>query len=171
MARAGAALLLAAKWVGGGAFVAIFLVFIAAVVARYLLREPIQWADEFVTIAAMWAIFWLSAFVLRDRDHVSIGLVYDLLPPQGRRACRVLVALAIGGLFAAAIPPVIDYVLFLWRNRTNILEWRLDIVFLCLPMFLGACVLRAAAELWRMLAPGWRAVLAAEDAMPEAARP
>ncbi|WP_270935435.1 TRAP transporter small permease [Falsiroseomonas oryzae] len=161
-ARLGAGLLLAARWVGGIAFVAIFLTFVVAVFMRYVLREPLQWSDEFVTIAAMWAIFWLSAFVLRDRDHVAIGLVYDVLPPQGRRLCRILVALILGGLFAAAIPPVMDYVLFLWRNRTNILEWRLDFVFLCLPMFLAACVVRAAAELWAMLRPGWRATLAAE---------
>lgn len=161
--RIGAALLLAARWIGGCAFVSIFVVFVAAVAARYLLRQPIQWADEFVTIAAMWAIFWLSAFVLRERDHVSIGLLYDALPAQGRRLCRLVASLVVGGLFAAAIPPVMDYVLFLWRNRTNILEWRLDFVFLCLPMFLAACVVRAAADAWSMLGPGWRRVLAAES--------
>jgi TRAP-type C4-dicarboxylate transport system permease small subunit len=153
---AAAGLLLAARWIGGIGFVSVFAVFVAAVAMRYVARAPIQWADEFVTIAAMWTIFWTSAFVLRDREHVAIDALHDALPPQARRVGRMLAALLLGGLFAAALPPVMDYVLFLWRQRTNILEWRLDIVFLCLPMFLAACVARSVAELLRLAGPGWR---------------
>jgi TRAP-type C4-dicarboxylate transport system permease small subunit len=153
-------LLLAARSVAGFGFVAIFLVFVAAVAMRYLFREPIQWADEFVTVAAMWVIFWSAAFVLRDREHVAIDAVHDALPQQGRRIGRIVAALVLGGLFAAALPPVLDYVLFLWRQRTNILEWRLDIVFLCFPLFLAAAVARAAWEVVRLLGPGWRAHVA-----------
>lgn len=161
MTRSGpATLLLAARWVAGLGFVAIFAVFVAAVAMRYLFRAPIQWADEFVTVAAMWVIFWSAAFVLRDREHVAIDAVHDALPPQGRRLGRIVAALLLGGLFAAALPSVLDYVLFLWRQRTNILEWRLDIVFLCLPLFLAAAVARSGWEVARLLGPGWRAHVA-----------
>lgn len=156
----GTALPAAARWVAGAGFVAIFAVFVAAVGMRYLFRAPIQWADEFVTVAAMWVIFWSAAFVLRDREHVAIDAVHDALPPQGRRIGGIVAALVLGGLFAAALPPVLDYVLFLWRQRTNILEWRLDIVFLCLPLFLAAAAARAGWEVVRLLGPGWRAHVA-----------
>jgi TRAP-type C4-dicarboxylate transport system permease small subunit len=157
---AAASLLRAARWAAGAGFVAIFAVFVAAVAMRYLVRAPIQWADEFVTIAAMWVVFWSAAFVLRDREHVAIAAAHDALPPQGRRIGRVAAALLLGGLFAAALPPVLDYVLFLWRQRTNILEWRLDVVFLCLPLFLAAAAARAGWEVVRLLGPGWRAHVA-----------
>lgn len=156
MRQGAARLLAAARWVAGIGFVAIFAVFVAAVAMRYLFRAPIQWADEFLTIAAMWVIFWSAAFVLKDREHVAIDALHDALPPQARRVGRVVAALVLGGLFAAALPPVMDYVLFLWRQRTNILEWRLDVVFLCLPLFLAAAVARAGWEVARLLGPDWR---------------
>lgn len=42
MANRAARLLLAARWVAGLGFVAIFAVFVAAVAMRYLFRAPIQ---------------------------------------------------------------------------------------------------------------------------------
>jgi TRAP-type C4-dicarboxylate transport system permease small subunit len=157
-----------ARWAGALAFVAIFVVFVAAVVMRYALHQPIQWSDEFVTIAAMWLIFWMSAFALRDSEHVTVDLAWRALPPGGRRAVGLLSAAFFGAVFAAAIPPVVDYTLFLSRKRTDILEWRYDFVFMCLPLFLGAVVVRSAATIVRLLAPGWRARVA-DAAEPPAA--
>lgn len=145
-----------ARWAGALAFLAIFVVFGAAVVARYVAHQPIQWSDEFVTIAAMWLIFWMSAFAVRERDHVTVDLVYKALPPKGRRAAALFSAIFFGAVFAAAIPSVVDYILFLSRKRTDILEWRYDLVFMCLPIFLAAIVVRSLAKVVKLLSPGWR---------------
>lgn len=145
-----------ARWVGALAFIAIFVVFVAAVFMRYVVGDPIQWSDEFVTIVAMWVTFWMSAFVIRDDQQVSIDLVWAALPPAGRRVMGLVSALFFGAVFAYALPPVLDYVLFLWRSRTNILEWRLDVVFMCLPLFFAAVVVRCAVTAYRLLSPSWR---------------
>jgi len=145
-----------ARWIGAIIFVAIFVVFIAAVFMRYVVAQPIQWADEFVTIAAMWLIFWMSALAIRERDHVSVDLAFLALPPRGRRIAALVSALFFGAVFAAALPSILDYILFLWRQRTNILEWRLDFVFMCLPLFFAAVVVRALATIVRLLSPKWR---------------
>jgi TRAP-type C4-dicarboxylate transport system permease small subunit len=147
----------AARWVGALIFVAIFAVFVAAVVMRYLVGQPIQWADEFVTIAAMWLIFWMSALAVRERDHVAVDIVFMAFPPKARRALALLSAAFFGAVFAAALPGTVDYILFLWRQRTNILEWRLDFVFMSLPLFFVAVVVRSFAAVWRLLSRDWRA--------------
>jgi TRAP-type C4-dicarboxylate transport system permease small subunit len=147
----------AARWVGALIFVAIFAVFVAAVVMRYLVGHPIQWADEFVTIAALWLIFWMSALAVRERDHVAVDIVFMAFPPKARRALALLSAAFFGAVFAAALPGTVDYILFLWRQRTNILEWRLDFVFMCLPLFFVAVVVRSFAAVWRLLSRDWRA--------------
>jgi len=149
----------AARWIGALMFVAIFAVFVAAVVMRYLVGQPIQWADEFVTIAAMWLIFWMSALAVRERDHVAVDIVFMAFPPKTRRALALVSAAFFGAVFAAALPSTVDYILFLWRQRTNILEWRLDFVFMCLPLFFAAVVVRSLAAIRRLLSRDWRAAV------------
>jgi TRAP-type C4-dicarboxylate transport system permease small subunit len=158
----------AARLVGALAFLVVFATFVAAVFMRYAAGTPIQWADEFVTIATMWVVFWMSALVMTDREQVSIDLVYTALPPQGRRAAGLAAALLFGSLFAVALPPVLDYVGFLWRTRTNILEWRLDIVFLCLPLFFAAVVIRSAVRIAPLAFGDWRRHVA-DDSLGAAA--
>ena len=145
-----------ARWAGALAFIAIFAVFVAAVVMRYIVGRPIQWSDEFVTIAAMWLIFWMSAFAVRELDHVTVDLAYNALGPRGRRIAALFSAGFFGAVFAIAIPSVVDYILFLSRKRTDILEWRYDIVFMCLPLFFAAVVVRQIAKIVRLLSPDWR---------------
>lgn len=145
-----------ARLIGALAFVAVFAVFVAAVFMRYVAGTPIQWADEFVTIAAIWTFFWMSAFVIADREQVSIELVWSALPPAGRRVMGLISALFFGAVFAAALPGVLDYILFLWRSRTNVLEWRLDLVFMCLPLFMAAVVVRSAIAIARLSSRSWR---------------
>jgi TRAP-type C4-dicarboxylate transport system permease small subunit len=153
-----------ARWIGALAFLAVFGVFIAAVFMRYVVGDPLQWSDEFVTIAAMWIVFWMSALVIRDDEQVSIDMLWTALPPGGRRIMGLMSALFFGAVFAAAVPPVLDYVLFLWRTRTNILEWRLDIVFMCLPLFFAAIVIRCGLTVIRLLSPSWRRHVAGDRA-------
>jgi TRAP-type transport system small permease protein len=161
-----AGLIQIARWLGALAFLAIFGTFVAAVFMRYVMNAPIQWADEFVVIAAMWIFFWMSAFVIRDDEQVSVDLLWTALPPEGRRIMGLIAALFFGVVFAVALPPVLDYILFLWRKRTNILEWRLDIVYMCLPLFFAAVVVRSALTIVRLLSPSWRAHVARADEAP-----
>jgi TRAP-type C4-dicarboxylate transport system permease small subunit len=154
----------AARGIGALIFVAIFAVFVAAVVMRYLVGQPIQWADEFVTISAMWLIFWMSALAVRERDHVAVDIVFMAFPPKARRALALFSAFFFGAVFAAALPSTIDYILFLWRQRTNILEWRLDFVFMCLPLFFVAVVVRSVATIARLFSRDWREEIARPSA-------
>jgi TRAP-type transport system small permease protein len=161
------ALVAAARAIGAIAFVIVFAVFVLAVFMRYVAGHPLQWGDEFVTIAAMWIVFWMSALVIPDNEQVAVDMVWTMLPPAGRRWLGIGTSLFFGAVFAYATPAVLDYVLFLWRTRTNILEWRLDFVFMCLPLFFAAVVVRCAANIVRLLSPGWRAHVG--TATPESA--
>ena len=160
------------RWIGALGFIAVFATFVVAVFMRYVAARPIQWSDEFVTIASIWIVFWMSAFVIRDREQVSIDAVYTMLPPQGRRILSLFTATAFGAVFAASLPSIIDYILFLKGKHSDILEWRLDLVFICLPLFFAAIVVRSIATVIRMLSPSWRQHVAdggGEAATPDAA--
>ena len=120
------------------------------------LDRPIPWADEVSVILFIWVIFWANAFILREREQITFDLVYRLLPPRGQRAAALLRTLVVGGLFAAALPTVVDYIAFLWREHTAVLMIRLDYVYACFGLFVFMVAVRACIELARLAGRRWR---------------
>lgn len=140
-------------------FVAVFLIFCFKIGLRYVAHDSMAWADEVSIILFVWIVFWANALILREKDHIRFDLVYVLLPPRGRRAFAIARAVLLCAIFAYAFPPTLDYILFLWREKTAVLLWRLDRVYLCFPLFIGAVVVRAAADAALLLSPRWRTAI------------
>ena len=117
-----------------------------AVARRYLFGAPLTWADELSAVLFVWAVFWTAAFAVPLREHVAFDLVFDLLPPGFRRALGIVASAAVGLALLAALPKTVEFVAFLWRERTPALQWRLDYVYACFPLFMGAAALRFLAQ-------------------------
>ncbi len=154
----------ATEWVAAAMLFVMFAITIAGVVGRYALNAPISWADELGMILLLWAVFLTDAFVTRDRDHIAFDMVWDRAPPTGRRWLLLVQSALFCVVFAVALPTVLDYVLFLWRERTSALEWRLDVVFFCFVIYLAALTVRLAAKFMRAAGPRWRQEVTDTDA-------
>jgi hypothetical protein len=53
----------------------------------------------------------------------------------------------------AAAPGALDYIHFLSRERTSVLNWRLDLVFACFGIFVVAVIVRMAHRLLVLVKP------------------
>jgi TRAP-type C4-dicarboxylate transport system permease small subunit len=137
-------------------FGAIVVTFGANIVARYVFSRPIIWADELVVVLLLWVTFLTAAFVTQEREQVVFDLVYQRFGPRGRRAILIVGSALLALILAAAFPAVLSYTLFLWRERTNVLEWRLDAVYSCFLIFIAVTVLRRLWTVVRLLGSGWR---------------
>ena len=140
----------AAAAVSAGLIAAVFGAVILGVARRYVFSAPLTWADELSVVLFVWAVFWTAAFAVPLSEHVAFDLVFDLLPPAARRVVDIAISLLVGIALLAALPKTIEFVAFLWRERTPALQWRLDYVYACFPLFIGAAALRFL----------WQAVLA-----------
>ncbi|MFA7126519.1 MAG: TRAP transporter small permease [Bacilli bacterium] len=58
---------------------------VSNVIARYLFKETIMWAEELTMFAFAWVIFVGAASTYKSKMHVGIDLVVDLLPIKIRR--------------------------------------------------------------------------------------
>ena len=145
-----------ANLVSGTMFAAVFLIFNYKIITRYLEHDEAAWADEVSVILFIWIIFWANAFVVRDREQITFDLAYRPLPDRGKRVMALARLVIVGGIFAAALPGSLDYIAFLWRERTPVLNLRLDIIYSCFGLFLVAVVVRSAWLAWRLLGPRWR---------------
>jgi TRAP-type C4-dicarboxylate transport system permease small subunit len=146
----------AANLICGLMFAAVFLIFNYKIITRYLEHDEAVWADEVSVILFVWIVFWASAFLVPDRQQITFDLVYRHAGERTRRWMALARLVLVGGIFLYALPGSIDYILFLWRERTPVLNLRLDIIYSCFGIFLVAVVLRSAWSIVRLLGPQWR---------------
>jgi len=121
-------------------------VILLGVARRYVFGAPLSWSDELASVLFVWLVFWTSALTLPLREHVSFDLVTDALPASARRWIGFGTSLLVGMALLAALPKTIEYVAFLWRERTAALQWRLDFVYACFPLFIGAAGIAFLAD-------------------------
>ena len=150
----------AAEAVCTAAFFAMFALFIAGIVMRYVVSAPLSWTDELIMVIFLWLVFLVDPLVLSEREQVTFDAVYGIVGERARWAIAIIAALVTAGVFIASLPTVLDYVRFLWRERTNALQWRLDWVYACFVVFWCGVILRAAAKFVRLAGPNWRAEVA-----------
>jgi TRAP-type C4-dicarboxylate transport system permease small subunit len=137
-------------------FIALFLAFLYKIVMRYAAGDAVAWADEASVILFIWIVFLANGLVVDDRRQISFDLLYRHLPELGQRAMAVSRILLVGCIFAYALPAAVDYILFLWRERTPVMRLRLDYVYACFALFMLAVVIRMACRLRLLLSARWQ---------------
>lgn len=162
MARLATLLRKAAELVAIVLLAAMFGVFLLQIFFRYVLDDPLGWTVEICVVLYIWVVFWAGAFLLKERDHVAFGLVYDSAAPGRRRILAILGAVVVGGAFAAALPAVVDYVTFMRIEKTPVSRIRFDWVYSIFVVFAVAVVVRSVCSLIRLFGRRWQDAVADE---------
>ena len=112
---------------------AMFATFILQVFIRYTARTewiaktiPIfdpnlyGWTLEFCLVLWIWLVFWGSALIVRERDHVSFDLIYTSVSPKIRKWMAICSCLVISAGFLWVLEPTWEkfYILRLKRTAT-----------------------------------------------------
>ena len=138
-----------ADLVGAGLLAVLFSSLVVQVVLRSVFGAPAAWTEELATIAFVWVIFWGTAFSVPLAAHVAVDFIVPLFAPSVRRALYALALAALGFCFLWALPGIADYLRFMLRERTPVLELPFGIVY---GVFLAAAlmvVVRCLAEIVR----------------------
>jgi TRAP-type C4-dicarboxylate transport system permease small subunit len=83
-----------------------------------------------------------------EREHVAFDLLWNSVNRRTRQAMQIAGNLMIGGLALAALPASWDYVHFMRREGTPVLDVPFMWVFLPFVLLMAALVLRAAWAIW-----------------------
>jgi TRAP-type C4-dicarboxylate transport system permease small subunit len=140
-----------AAGVGVALFAALFGVFVVQVAARFGFDRPLPWTDELAVILYIAVVLWGAALLVPWREHVAMDLVYGLAPRRVRRGLAFVAGAGLAALAAWALPATWDYVRFMHRERTPVLEWSLMAVYSPALLLLAAIAGRGAAVAWRAL--------------------
>src|SRR6266849_3380556 len=138
-----------ADLIGAGLFAVLFLSLVVQVVRRFVFGTPAAWTEELAAIAFVWVIFWGTAFTVPLSAHVAVDFVAPRFAPPVRRALYALGPAELGGCFLWALPGIADYLRFMMRERTPVLDWPFGAVY---GVFLAAAltvILRCLAAIIR----------------------
>jgi C4-dicarboxylate transporter DctQ subunit len=141
-----------AENVAAAMLAAMFLTFLLQIFGRYVLAEPFGWTLELCLMLWVWIVFWGCAFVVREQDHVTFDLLYQMAPRRIQRVFALVSAAAIVVGFAIALWPTWDYVDFLKIKRSATLRLPLRTVFSIYVVFMVAVIAAYAIRfvaVWR----------------------
>ena len=145
-----------ADFIGTASYAILFLTFIFQVILRFVFNKPLTWSDELIVILYVFSMFWAGAFLLKEKDHVMLDLIYEHLPAQGRRALSVAYSLIIGGLFLYAVPESYSYISFMMREDTPVLGVPFGLVFAPFMLFLLSIGIAYLHKLIVLFGPNWK---------------
>ncbi len=138
-----------ANTVGGILFLALFLVFVIQITARFVFQKPLPWTDELAVILYIWVILWAAALVVPEREHVVFDLVWNSVGRRTRQVMAIAGNLLVGGLALAGLPATWDYVHFMQREGTPVLEMPFMWVFMPFVVLMIVLPVRCAWAIWQ----------------------
>ena len=141
----------AAEGVAAAMLVALFVVFLVQIAARYLFNVPMGWTVEVCLTLWLWIVFWGGAFCLRPADHIRFDVIYLSVNRPTQRIFGAIAAILIVAAFAVAFLPTFDYVAFYKIKRSNTLGIRLHYVFSIYLLFMLVVILRYSGVLLNFL--------------------
>jgi TRAP-type C4-dicarboxylate transport system permease small subunit len=126
-------------------------VFVVQITARFGFNKPLAWTDEAAVILYIWVILWAAAFIVPEREHVMFDLVWNSVGRPLRKLMRIAGSLLVGGLALASVPGTWDYVHFMAREGTPVLNLPFMWVFLPFVFLMASLTLRCAWAIWQAL--------------------
>jgi TRAP-type C4-dicarboxylate transport system permease small subunit len=144
-----------ANAVGGILFLMLFGMFVLQIAARFGLDQPLPWTDELAVVLYLWVIVWASAFMVPERDHVAFDLLFNHASARTQAVLRCVGHALMGSLAAISLPASWDYVRFMAREGTPVLDLPFMWVFMPLCWLLLALVVRSlvgVVQAWRDIA-------------------
>lgn len=138
----------------------IFCTFILQIVVRYAVGSSwfaatfggvidasyFGWTVEFILVLWLWTIFWGNAFVVRDHDHVTFDIIYNMAGRKVRTVLAIVGALIIVVALWSSIGPTYDRMKLLRLKSSATLPVKMLPIYSIYFVFLGAVGLR---YLWR----------------------
>ena len=133
-------------------FFLMFCIFIIGIIFRYVIRSPLIWSNEAVSICFLEMVLLASCYVQRLDGHVKFSMVIDMLPPKAQGVVGVIGNAILLVAFIYVFWPSATYIHFLnGVSATPVLKAGLHIVYFPFVIFLALNIIYAARNLYREL--------------------
>jgi TRAP-type C4-dicarboxylate transport system permease small subunit len=135
--------------VAGTALVVLVATVCWGVLTRYITATPAAWTGDISSVTFAWLIFMGSAAAFKYGMHMSIDLVWVLIPAAPRRWLGALVDLGILVFLGYATWLGVGFCLATLDDPLPILRWPRAVLYAAVMTGFGCMALRYAGLAWR----------------------
>ena len=120
--------------ISGTALILMISVTSANVIARYIFRSPIPWAEEFSTICLVWLTFIGAAVCYKRQAHLGMDFILARLPFKAKRIMQQIITVCLLVFFV-----YIAYLALTFAISTDKMTnyFKLNYAYLYCSVFLG----------------------------------
>jgi|SRR5215510_817726 len=136
-------------------FAAMLAAFLVQVFTRYVLDDPASWTLEVCSITYVWIVFFASAVIVDQRQHITFDMLYKSVNLRRRRVFAIVSAAVILVMFAVGLPGTIDYIAFMSKKYSLMLHIRMDLLYSCFGLFIVGAIIASAVRLRRLFGRDW----------------
>lgn len=115
------------------------------VVTRYVTKTPATWTGDIASLSFAWLIFPGAAAAFKYGMHMSIDIVWRLIPDAPRRYLELVVDVFLLAFLAYATWLGIGFCEQSWDDPMPILRWPRALLYAAVPVGFGLMFLRLAA--------------------------
>lgn len=98
------------------------LLLLAGVFTRYVLHDPLVWADELAVLCFLWISMLGSALAARSDSHMRLAILVNRMAPTTRRRVEAGTGLLGIVLMCSLVPPTVVYMHEHWHTLTPALR-------------------------------------------------
>lgn len=132
-------------------FLLMFFLFIAQIFWRYVLRSPLTWTSEAISILFVWMVLFGAIYSFRSEQHIRFTLICDMFPKKVGEIMGFLGNLLVLVLMVLSIRPTFSFIMFMDVQKSSVLRISMSIIFAPYLLFLIASILYTLWDMWREL--------------------
>jgi len=106
---------------------------------RYVLKSPLIAGMNFATLMLIWLTFFGASFVYRERGHIAIDFIVDMLPVLLRHIVIVIIYIIIGFMLIVTLIQSSYLIEVQWKQEIVALD--IPRSFLSIPIFIAAILM------------------------------
>lgn len=128
-------------------FIILFCVFVAGIVARYIIKTPIVWSNEVISICFLWMVLSAACYCQHHRSHVTFTMVYDALPRRAAEFTAFLGNAIILAALALSFLPTLKYIQFMEVQKSSMLRIPMSIIYIPYIFFMAFLMVYMVIEM------------------------
>lgn len=122
----------------------ILIVMATQIVLRYVFNGSLIWSEEISRYLLIALVFMGTATAVREREHIQIGLIDRLIPPQALSVLKILVDITLA-IYLCVIVYHAQTVVVMFRNQpSSALQIPMAIPYAAVPLGFGLALWRLA---------------------------
>lgn len=112
----------------------VFIVAFAQVISRYVFKLTIPWSTDIIRLAFIYTIFLGATIGVREKAHLNIDVVFNILPKRVQKILSILINIIIGAFLVFLVVKGIHFVRISSTQGMPYLQISMSVLYFAIPL-------------------------------------